>query len=191
MCNKLFQKRNHKERCFELSLFKGEIIMNMFQLVVCLFFSSFLISWLSRMTLAFGSRRKAWWECPAKPVSNTSCEKLSLGWLLLKMVCTWCSLWSVGSGFHSALEMFQHHRDFSLSVWRTDQPAGAHTCRHWVHHWGTQTYIALVVNVYNSIKGWSLFWVFIFKVWKVKKAFKIQVSWKGGKPTFQVGCYDE
>lgn len=27
---------------------------------------------------------------------------------------------------------------------------------------------------------------FFFKVWKVKKAFKIQVFWKGGKPTFLV-----
>lgn len=26
------------------------------------------------------------------------------------------------------------------------------------------------------------------KVWKVKKAFKIQIFWKGGKPTFQVCC---
>lgn len=25
------------------------------------------------------------------------------------------------------------------------------------------------------------------QVWKVKKAFKIQVFWKGGKPTFLVG----
>lgn len=26
------------------------------------------------------------------------------------------------------------------------------------------------------------------QVWKVKKAFKIQIFWKGGKPTFQVRC---
>lgn len=31
-----------------------------------------------------------------------------------------------------------------------------------------------------------LFFFFFFKVWKVKKAFKIQVFWKGGKPTFLV-----
>ncbi|TNM92747.1 lipid scramblase CLPTM1L [Takifugu flavidus] len=31
----------------------------------------------------------------------------------------------------------------------------------------------------------------IIEVWKVKKAFKIQVSWKGGKPTFQYGKSDE
>lgn len=31
-----------------------------------------------------------------------------------------------------------------------------------------------------------LFFLFFFKVWKVKKAFKIQVFWKGGKPTFLV-----
>uniref|UniRef100_A0A8D2ZYT3 Lipid scramblase CLPTM1L n=1 Tax=Scophthalmus maximus TaxID=52904 RepID=A0A8D2ZYT3_SCOMX len=29
----------------------------------------------------------------------------------------------------------------------------------------------------------------IIEVWKVKKAFKIQVFWKGGKPTFLVGTY--
>ncbi|XP_037549554.1 cleft lip and palate transmembrane protein 1-like protein [Nematolebias whitei] len=31
----------------------------------------------------------------------------------------------------------------------------------------------------------------IIEVWKVKKAFKIQVSWKGGKPTFLFGKLDE
>uniref|UniRef100_H3CUW6 Lipid scramblase CLPTM1L n=1 Tax=Tetraodon nigroviridis TaxID=99883 RepID=H3CUW6_TETNG len=31
----------------------------------------------------------------------------------------------------------------------------------------------------------------IIEVWKVKKAFKIQVFWKGGKPTFQYGKSDE
>lgn len=29
--------------------------------------------------------------------------------------------------------------------------------------------------------------VFLLQVWKVKKALKIQVLWKGGKPTFLVG----
>jgi len=28
-------------------------------------------------------------------------------------------------------------------------------------------------------------------VWKVKKAFKIQVFWKGGKPTFLVGIHKD
>lgn len=31
----------------------------------------------------------------------------------------------------------------------------------------------------------------IIEVWKVKKAFKIQIFWKGGKPTFQYGKLDE
>lgn len=34
--------------------------------------------------------------------------------------------------------------------------------------------------------GYSEFELHILQVWKVKKAFKIHVSWKGGKPTFLV-----
>ncbi len=34
------------------------------------FFSSSLTSWHSRTTSASGSRRRAWWECPVKQVSN-------------------------------------------------------------------------------------------------------------------------
>lgn len=36
------------------------------------YFSFSLIFWLSKMTSASGSRRKAWWECPAKQVRSSS-----------------------------------------------------------------------------------------------------------------------
>lgn len=36
------------------------------------FISSSLTSWRSKMISASGSRRKVWWECPAKQVGNSS-----------------------------------------------------------------------------------------------------------------------
>lgn len=107
--------------------------------------------------------------------------------------------------FSSALEVFQHHRHFPLFVWRADEPARAHSCRDRLHHrseWMMmrqfvclpfiQTNVHKVLhrkqdleNSWDSDWRWCLWFVFL-QVWKVKKAFKIQVSWKGGKPVFQV-----
>lgn len=51
-------------------------------------------------------------------------------------------------------------------------------------------FFALIVCGENTDLLHSLhhFAIMFVKVWKVKKAFKIQIFWKGGKPTFQVCC---
>lgn len=109
---------------------------------------------------------------------------------------------SVVCFYFSAVALFQHHSDFPLFAWRADQSACPHTCRDRLYDWSKHT--RAIKNEFKHTQNDHLFslqiWLkgdyvicnnvgaffFFFKVWKVKKAFKIQVFWKGGKPTFLV-----
>lgn len=107
---------------------------------------------------------------------------------------------SVVCFYFSAVALFQHHSDFPLFAWRADQSACPHTCRDRLYDWSKHT--RAIKNEFKHTQNDHLFslqiWLkgdyvicnnvgaVFFKVWKVKKAFKIQVFWKGGKPTFLV-----
>lgn len=114
--------------------------------------SSSLTSWRSRTTSASGSRRRAWWECPAKQVGNQKethrfrrafIDVLLSDYKTGRLECIisyfekqdFVSVWFSSS----AVEMLQHHRDFPVSVRRADQPARPYSCRHRLHDRSTDT----------------------------------------------------
>lgn len=108
---------------------------------LCCVFSFCLTSWRSRTTSASGSKRKAWWGCPAKQVGNQE-ERRKTQSLhrrptprLQKYYCKFLNCCC----FHSVVEMLQHHCDFPVSGRRADQPARPHPCRHRLHHRSMQT----------------------------------------------------
>lgn len=103
--------------------------------------------------------------------------------------------------FLSAVEMFQHHCDLPVSAGWADQSAGSGSCWDRLFDRGTTRFLSCFGVIchffgssgHNEHPPAAFVFVFlnvcalvVFQVWKVKKAFKIHVIWRGLTPTFLV-----
>lgn len=116
--------------------------------------------------------------------------------------CGWC--WCVCLCVClSAVEMFQHHRDLPVSAGWADESPGSDSRWNRLSDRGTvrshSCFLFFLCRFLSGHNGHTLtalvfvyFKVFVlvlFQVWKVKKAFKIHVIWRGLTPTFLVNLY--
>lgn len=133
------------------------------------------------MTSASGSRRKAWWECPAKQVGNSTapsinhphnekdntgqgtnnlnsiiiCSTLHFKYLYTCVRCLFCA--------SSAVALFQHYSDFPVSVGWADQSARPHTCRNRLYDWSKFRFTGNTCTCNTYVTNLFAYWTCTFK----------------------------